>query len=85
MEAILAFLQQAFDFVSNSSGAIAASVAVVLEFAMRLIKTDKPLSWLWVAKKFFDGAKAVLDMVSQLVGAVANFLDSILPQRTKEP
>lgn len=70
------FLDQGIKFIQENLLGASATIAIVLEFAFRLIKTEKPLSILHlvagVAKKLADGFKLLGD-----------FLDKVLPQKLK--
>ena len=70
------FLDQAIKFIQENLLGASATIAIVLEFTFRLIKTDKPLSILHligsIAKKLADGFKLLGD-----------FLDKVLPQKLK--
>lgn len=54
----------------------AGTIAIVVEFALRMFKSEKPLS---IAYMISDSFKAV----GTLVLKAAQFLDKILPQRLK--
>lgn len=54
----------------------AGTIAIVVEFALRMIKTSKPLSILYILVDTLSG-------VSKLLEKAAQFLDKILPQRLK--
>lgn len=52
------------------------TIAIIVEFALRMIKSSKPLSLLYVV---VDSLSAV----AKLLDKAAQFLDKILPQRLK--
>lgn len=56
-----------------SNPAVIAVVAMVVESILHLVPSTKPLGIL-------HGASAILGEVSQISGAVAAFLDKVLPQ-----
>lgn len=64
------------EFLSSAMGA-SATVAVVLEFAFRLLPSQKPLSILHIAGKM---ARAV----GEILVKVADLSDKILPQEIKK-
>jgi hypothetical protein len=70
------FIVKVSEFLSSAAGA-SATIAVILEFAFRLLPSKKPLSVLHVAGKF---ARAV----GEILVKVADFLDKVLPQHIKE-
>lgn len=70
------FLDQAIKFIQDNLVGASATIAIVLEFAFRLVKTEKPLSILHVVA----GAAKKLADVFKLLG---DFLDKVLPQRLK--
>jgi hypothetical protein len=69
-------LDQILNVIQNSLGAQVGVIAVVLDFALRLIKSEKPLSIL-------HGIALGLSKVGKICSAAAAFLDKVLPQRTK--
>lgn len=64
------------EFLSSAMGA-SATVAVVLEFAFRLLPSKEPLSVLHLVGKF---ARAI----GGILVKCADFLDKVLPQVLKE-
>jgi DNA-binding HxlR family transcriptional regulator len=61
---------------SFGSGQLIMSVMIALEFAFRMIKSEKPLSIMYIVA---DGLKKVGELCSKL----GSILDKILPQRLK--
>lgn len=55
---------------------LTATVAIVLETFFRLIPTQTPLSWAWVAS-------GLLHSLGKLFEVAGEYLDKVLPQRTK--
>ncbi len=72
----MALLQTILDFISNNLMAVATSVAFVLEFLMRIIKTEKPKSILLMIAGF-------LALVGSIFSKLAEFLNKIIPQNLK--
>jgi hypothetical protein len=72
MEELLA---KALAFISSIEGS-ALSIALVLEFAFRLIPSQKPLSILYVAA-------SALKKIGELCIKVGQLLDKVLPQKLK--
>ena len=71
------FINHLLAVVSNAlSAPVLASIAIALEFAFRMVKTEKPLS---IAYMIADGFKKVGELLSKC-GVI---LDKILPQRLK--
>lgn len=70
----MAFLQMILDFISNNLMSAATMIAVVVEFALRLFPSQKPLS---IAYLIANGAK----MLGNIFTAIGSFLDKILPQK----
>ena len=56
------------------SGTVLGTVAVVVEFALRLLPTSKPLSLLYMAEDLFHG-------LGNLAKSAGDALDKVLPQR----
>jgi hypothetical protein len=71
------WLSQIINQIPDASLPALATIAVVLEFAFRLLKTKKPLSIAWLV---VDG----LVLVASGLTKVAALLDKVLPQRVKE-
>lgn len=70
-------LQQIVEGLSKALQApVLVSVAVGLEFAFRMVKTEKPLS---IAYLIADSFKKVGEICSK----IAQLLDKVLPQRIK--
>ena len=68
-------LDQILGFVSSLSGQ-ATIGAIIVEFAFRLVKSDKPLSIAHIAA-------ASLHKIADICAGIANFADKILPQKLK--
>lgn len=68
-------LDKALSIVQSAQGQTAV-LAIVAEAALRLVKTDKPLS---LAHVVAEG----LHKVADLCAGLANLLDKILPQNLK--
>ena len=71
------FLIQIKDFLQGSAMAQVAIIGMVLDFILRLIKTDKPASILLLVAKFAEVIAEILKAFSALVGKV-------VPDRVKE-
>lgn len=69
-------LDQALVFVQNSLMAQASLVAMVLEIALRLVKSDKPRSLLLAVS-------GILHKVSAIAEGIAKFMDRVIPQNLK--
>lgn len=66
------------DVIANfSAGAAISTAAVVLEFILRAIPSQKPLS---IAYMIADAAHALADML----GKFGDALDKVLPNRIKQ-
>jgi DNA-binding HxlR family transcriptional regulator len=61
---------------SFGAGPLIATVAVAVEFALRLIKSEKPRSIMYLIA---DGTKAVGGIISK----IGEIMDKVLPQRLK--
>lgn len=70
-----AILNSILEFLGKAEGQ-AVIVAVVVEFALRLFKSEKPLSILYIV----SGA---LKKIGDILVKIAGFLDKILPQKLK--
>jgi hypothetical protein len=71
------FLDKIIELISSfMTGPIFATVAVVLEMFMRLIKTDKPIG-------FIHMIAGILNKVGSLFSKLAELLDKLLPQKLK--
>ena len=75
---MLEALQAAYDFIVNNLMASSTVIALVLEFGLRLVKSDKPLS-------IMHGISAALKGIAMVTSKAAEFLDKVLPQRTTPP
>ena len=69
------FLDKVLAFVLSASG-MSATVAVVIEFVLRLIPSEKPISILHVVAGF-------VRKLGDVSLAAASLLDKILPQKLK--
>lgn len=71
-------LQKINDLIQVIGGwdVAAGTIAIIVEFALRMVKSSKPLSLLYVV---VDSLSAV----AKLLDKAAQFLDKILPQRLK--
>lgn len=58
---------------------VIGGAAFVLEILMRVLKTDKPKSILLVVKAFIQKIPAVMQVIANLLTAVINFIDGMLP------
>lgn len=67
---------QIVDFINNNLGAASAIVGVAVEFALRLTKSEKPLSILHTIS-------FVIKKSGEILSGVANFMDKVLPQKLK--
>lgn len=85
MESVIQFLSQAVEFVSVNLMASVGIIATVLEFGLRLVKSEKPLSILYAVKGGIEVAVAIVVKVADLLKAVIAFLDKVLPQRVVQP
>lgn len=68
------YLNLAYDFIVNHVMALSGTIAGILEFVLRLLPTQKPLSILWLIHDF-------LGALLKLLGAVNDLLDKVLPQK----
>jgi hypothetical protein len=73
---MLESIQSAIDFVNHNLMSSVTVVGLVLEMAMRLIKSEKPLS-------FAHAVSAIIHKIGDLCAGIANFLDKVLPQNLK--
>lgn len=74
MEALFAKI---LELVGSVEGQ-AAIISICLEFVLRIIPSQKPLSILYIAAAALKGAGAVLSKAGQV-------LDKVLPQKIAEP
>lgn len=58
------------------SAPVLASIAVGLEIVFRMMKTEKPMSWLYVVSDVFKKSGEILSKAGQV-------MDKVLPQRVK--
>lgn len=63
------------DFVMTWEGLV--GIAIVVDLVLRLIKSEKPLSILWLIRN-------ILEQVSVIFGKLAILLDKVLPQNVKK-
>jgi len=78
-------LNQIIEFIQNNLMAQAAILGGVLDFIMRLLKTEKPMSLLYVVRGAIEMGVAFIMKVADLGKAIIAFLDKLLPQRLKDP
>ncbi len=83
MDQILAYLQTAYDYISNTGPTLAVSLGILIELALRYFKTEKPKSLIIVASAFVNAAAAVASKLGEVLTAFSSFLDSIIGQRLK--
>ncbi len=69
-------LNQISEFINNNLMAASAIVGVAVEFALRLSKSEKPLSIL-------HGISFAVKKSGEILGGIANFMDKVLPQKLK--
>jgi len=69
-------LSQVQLFVSNNLMSASATAAIVIEFALRLVPSSKPLSILYAISAAVHSLGIIFD-------GIATFLDKILPQNLK--
>jgi hypothetical protein len=67
------------------NGGIVAALTVALGFVFRLMKTDRPLSIVWLVVGFIRMAARILCQVSNVLAAVAGLFDKVLPQNSVQP
>lgn len=71
------YLNQALELLKSAEGASVA-IALVLEFVLRLIKSEKPLGILRMIA-------AAGHLLAKVIEAAADLLDKVLPQKLAEP
>ncbi len=71
------FLNHALAWLQSAQGS-AAAAAVIVEFVLRLVKSDKPLSILHLVA-------AGAHVGASVIGAAADLLDKVLPQNLTPP
>lgn len=71
-------IQKIIDFLALPQVVVAAGF--ILEMAMRLLKTEKPKSFLLLAKAFLEKIPVVAQKIVSLLLALISFIDNILPQ-----
>lgn len=69
------FFAKLIEFLANPQ--VAIIVGVVLEFSLRMAKTDKPQS-------IIRAIASIARVAGKALVAIADFSDKVLPQRTKE-
>lgn len=69
-------LDQILKFVSENLTASSFIVAGIIDFVLRMVKSDKPLSLAYVIA---DGAKKLGAIFSK----IGEYMDKVLPQRLK--
>lgn len=69
------FLDKILAFLASAEGA-SLTIAVVVEFVLRTIKTEKPLSVLYLAAN-------VIKKSGEILVKISNLMDKVLPQRLK--
>lgn len=70
------FLNHVLAVIPGGDWGAAGTVAVVVEFALRMFPSQKPLS---IAYMVEDGCK----LVGQVFGKLGDLLEKVLPQRLK--
>lgn len=70
------WINKALDFLASAEGA-SVTIALVVEFVLRFVKSEKPLSVLYLVASSLKG-------LGNLFEAAGHFLDKILPQKLKE-
>lgn len=84
MDAVLAFINGLIAQVPELSAGVVATVTIVLEFALRLFKSQKPLSILYAIALGVSKVGAILEAAASLVKKAGAQLDKVLPQRVQE-
>lgn len=69
------FLNSVMEFLVGHEGMV-ATLAVVVEFVLRLVPSEKPKSIVYLVAGFIKAAGAVLSKIGEL-------LDQVLPQKLK--
>jgi len=69
------FLDKILAFLSSAEGA-SLTIAVVVEFILRMIKSEKPLSILYLIS-------SVAKKSGEILVKIGNLMDKVLPQRLK--
>jgi hypothetical protein len=77
------FLDMVLNFISQNLEAAASIIAVVIEFALRMFPSQKPLSLLYGLVGIIKLAGSIASKVADIMAALAKFLDKVLPQRLK--
>lgn len=71
--------------IIGSAEAQAAVIALVVEFVLRVVKTKKPLSILWIGVGFVKVGASAAAKAAQILEKVAGLADKVLPQKLAEP
>jgi len=69
-------LSQIQAFVSSNLMSASATAAIVIEFALRLVPSSKPLSILYAIS-------AAVHSLGSIFNGIGQFLDKVLPQNLK--
>lgn len=69
------FFEQVLKFLSSAEGA-SLTIAMVVEFVLRMVKSEKPLSVLYAVA-------FVVKKSGEVLTKVGNLLDKVLPQKLK--
>lgn len=69
------FLDKILAFLSSAEGA-SLTIAVVVEFILRMVKSEKPLSILYLIAN-------VTKKSGEILVKIGNLMDKVLPQRLK--
>jgi hypothetical protein len=71
----MTYINHLVEMISNfMSGGVFVTIAMLLEMALRMLKTDKPMG-------IIHGISGFLKAISGLFGKVAELLDKVLPQK----
>jgi hypothetical protein len=70
------FLSKCLEFLASAEGS-AATIAVVLDFALRMMPSKKPLGVVHMVAK-------MIGMVGKVLVKVSEISDKVLPQKVKE-
>lgn len=69
------FFEKVLEFLASAQGA-SVTIAIILDFAFRLIPSEKPRSLIYMVAHY---SKKLGDLLVK----IGNFLDKILPQKIK--
>lgn len=72
------YLEKILALIPSVDAGYVASITVALEFILRLIKSEKPLSILYIIA-------AVIKKLAEILLKISLLLDKVLPQRVKAP